>query len=80
MIIITSGRGNIDIDAYGGAIAYAYLLNLKGIEAIFSFNISDYAAIIIGFFYSIKDSYIFMFIFSISAYTNSILKLIYRNI
>ena len=52
---------------------------LKGIEAIFSFNISDYAAIIIGFFYSIKDSYIFMFIFSISAYTNSILKLIYRN-
>ena len=33
MIIITSGRGNVDIDAYGGAIAYAYLLNLKGIEA-----------------------------------------------
>ena len=29
MIIITSGKGNIDIDAYGGAIAYAYLLNLK---------------------------------------------------
>ena len=33
MIIITSGRGNVDIDAYGGAIAYAYLLNLKGIKA-----------------------------------------------
>ncbi len=33
MLIITSGRGNIDIDAYGGAIAYAYLLNLKGIKA-----------------------------------------------
>ena len=33
MIIITSGKGNVDIDAYGGAIAYAYLLNLKGIEA-----------------------------------------------
>ena len=29
MIIITSGKGNVDIDAYGGAIAYAYLLNLK---------------------------------------------------
>ena len=27
MIIITSGKGNIDIDAYGGAIGYAYLLN-----------------------------------------------------
>ena len=26
MIIITSGKGNIDIDAYGGAIGYAYLL------------------------------------------------------
>ena len=33
MIIITSGRENIDIDAYGGVIAYAYLLNLKGIKA-----------------------------------------------
>ena len=33
MIIITSGRENIDIDAYGGAIGYAYLLNLKGIKA-----------------------------------------------
>lgn len=33
MIIITSGRGNVDIDAYGGAIGYAYFLNLKGIEA-----------------------------------------------
>ncbi|HCC04345.1 MAG TPA: hypothetical protein DEP51_05795 [Clostridiales bacterium] len=33
MIIITSGRGNVDIDAYGGAIAYAYLLNLIGIKA-----------------------------------------------
>ena len=33
MIIITSGRGNVDIDAYGGAIAYAYLLNLEGIKA-----------------------------------------------
>ena len=52
---------------------------LKGVETIFDFNISDYAAIIIGFLYSIKDSYIFMFIFSISAYTNSLLKIIYRN-
>ena len=33
MKIITSGRKNIDIDAYAGAIAYAYLLNLKGEKA-----------------------------------------------
>ena len=33
MIIITSGRGNVDIDAYGGAIGYAYLHNLQGIKA-----------------------------------------------
>lgn len=33
MIIVTSGKRYIDIDAYAGCIAYAYLLNLKGIEA-----------------------------------------------
>jgi len=33
MIIVTSGNRYIDIDAYSGCIAYAYLLNLKGIEA-----------------------------------------------
>lgn len=33
MTIVTSGNRYIDIDAYAGCIAYAYLLNLKGIEA-----------------------------------------------
>ena len=33
MKIVTSGCKYIDIDAYGGIIAYAYLLNLKGIPA-----------------------------------------------
>lgn len=33
MKIITSGSRYIDIDAYAGCIAYANLLNLKGIEA-----------------------------------------------
>ncbi len=33
MIIVTSGKKYIDIDAYAGCIAYAQLLNLKGIEA-----------------------------------------------
>lgn len=33
MIIVTSGNRYIDIDAYAGCIAYAYLLNLKGIKA-----------------------------------------------
>ena len=33
MKIVTSGCKYIDIDAYGGIIAYAYLLNLKGIQA-----------------------------------------------
>ena len=34
MIIVTSGSNYIDIDAYAGIIAYANLLNLKGIPAI----------------------------------------------
>ena len=33
MKIVTSGRRYIDIDAYAGCIAYANLLNLKGISA-----------------------------------------------
>ncbi len=33
MIIVTSGSNYIDIDAYAGIIAYANLLNLKGIPA-----------------------------------------------
>ena len=33
MRIVTSGRRYIDIDAYATMIGYAYLLNLKGIEA-----------------------------------------------
>ena len=33
MKIVTSGCKYIDIDAYGGIIAYSYLLNLKGIPA-----------------------------------------------
>lgn len=33
MIIVTSGRKYMDIDAYAGCIAYANLLKLKGIEA-----------------------------------------------
>ena len=33
MKIVTSGCKYIDIDAYGGIVAYAYLLNLKGIPA-----------------------------------------------
>lgn len=33
MVVITSGKKYIDIDAYAGCIAYAKLLNLKGIEA-----------------------------------------------
>lgn len=33
MIIVTSGKRYIDIDAYAGCIAYANLLKLKGIEA-----------------------------------------------
>jgi inorganic pyrophosphatase/exopolyphosphatase len=34
MKVVTSGRTYIDIDAYGGCIAYAELLNLLGEEAI----------------------------------------------
>lgn len=33
MIVVTSGKKYIDIDAYATCIAYAKLLNLKGIEA-----------------------------------------------
>lgn len=33
MVVVTSGKKYIDIDAYAGCIAYAKLLNLKGIEA-----------------------------------------------
>lgn len=33
MIVVTSGKKYIDIDAYAGCIAYAKLLNLKGQEA-----------------------------------------------
>ena len=33
MKIVTSGSRYIDIDAYASCIAYANLLNLKGIEA-----------------------------------------------
>lgn len=33
MIVVTSGKKYIDIDAYAGCIAYAKLLNLKGIDA-----------------------------------------------
>lgn len=33
MIVVTSGKRYIDIDAYAGCIAYAKLLNLKGKEA-----------------------------------------------
>lgn len=33
MIVVTSGKKYIDIDAYAGCIAYAKLLNLKGINA-----------------------------------------------
>lgn len=33
MVIVTSGSKYIDIDAYAGCIAYANLLNLKGIKA-----------------------------------------------
>ena len=34
MIVITSGKKYIDIDAYAGIIAYTYLLNSLGKEAI----------------------------------------------
>lgn len=33
MIVVTSGKKYIDIDAYAGCIAYAKLLNLQGIES-----------------------------------------------
>jgi len=33
MIVVTSGKKYIDIDAYASCIAYAKLLNLKGLEA-----------------------------------------------
>ncbi len=33
MIVVTSGSKYLDIDAYAGCIAYAKLLNLKGIKA-----------------------------------------------
>lgn len=33
MIVVTSGKKYIDIDAYAGCIAYVKLLNLKGIDA-----------------------------------------------
>lgn len=33
MVVVTSGKRYIDIDAYAGCIAYAKLLNLKGIKA-----------------------------------------------
>lgn len=33
MVVITSGKKYIDIDAYAGCIAYARLLNLKNIKA-----------------------------------------------
>ena len=33
MIVVTSGKKYIDIDAYASCIAYAKLLNLKGIKA-----------------------------------------------
>ena len=33
MKIVTAGSRYIDIDAYAGCIAYANLLNLKGIQA-----------------------------------------------
>ncbi len=33
MVVVTSGKKYIDIDAYAGCIAYAKLLNLKGIKA-----------------------------------------------
>ena len=33
MVIVTSGKKYIDIDAYAGCIAYAQLLNLKGIKS-----------------------------------------------
>ncbi len=33
MVIVTSGKKYIDIDAYAGCIAYAELLNLKGIKS-----------------------------------------------
>jgi inorganic pyrophosphatase/exopolyphosphatase len=34
MIVVTSGSPYIDIDSYAGCIAYAELLNLKGLKAI----------------------------------------------
>lgn len=33
MVVVTSGKKYIDIDAYAGCIAYAQLLNLKGIKS-----------------------------------------------
>lgn len=33
MVVVTSGKKYMDIDAYAGCIAYAKLLNLKGIKA-----------------------------------------------
>ena len=33
MVVVTSGKKYIDIDAYASCIAYAKLLNLKGIKA-----------------------------------------------
>lgn len=34
MIVVTAGKNYLDIDAYGGCIAYAELLRLKGLSAV----------------------------------------------
>ena len=43
MIVVTSGNRNIDIDAYATMIAYAHLLNIKGIpaKAVTSTNLNE---------------------------------------
>ncbi len=38
MIIITSGKKYIDIDAYASCIAYRELLKMRGIESTFVSN------------------------------------------
>jgi len=52
---------------------------IKIIDSLFGNFKTEIGAIFILFFHSIKDSYIYTFIFSISAYTNSLIKLIYKN-
>ena len=52
---------------------------IKIVDLVFGNFNTDIGAIFILFFHSIKDSFIYIFAFSISAYTNSLIKLIYNN-